>query len=124
MAKEGLEEEFIPYTIRYKKEKLAKPSLGKVADDVRFAHFRSPQGITDSNLVNQLQEIWAKEKYLFLAACREDVDLTDPQALAVTRVLAKAMVGTGEKPLKISDPLLLEEHPELILIAATYINSL
>ncbi len=109
---------------KYAQVKNEKPLLGKFTDGIKFRNIPPDGTITDTQVSEQLQELSAREKLRLLELCNKDVDLSENQADVLKEVLSKTMVGHGIKPYLPGDHLVTEEHPEFLLVAATYINSL
>ncbi len=108
---------------RYDKARKEKPELSKFVDSIRF---RGPyiREITNKDRVEQLQEVIRFQKLKFLELCKKDVRLNEDQAVVVRDVLSKAIKVKEEEDMILGESIFSEEHPELMLIAATYINSL
>ena len=109
---------------KYEQAKKEKPLLRKLTDSIWFENFPPEGTITDTGVSKALWEISAREKYRLLELCKKDVDLSEAQVDVLKEVLSKAIVGCGIKPYLPGDDLVTKTRPELLLIAATYINSL
>ncbi|MCJ7804190.1 hypothetical protein MUP35_00415, partial [Patescibacteria group bacterium] len=72
----------------------------------------------------QFQEIVAREKFRFLELCKKDVTLNEAQTEVLKEVLGKTFVGAGKNNYLPGESLIAEEHADLLLVAATYVNSL
>jgi len=108
----------------YEQAKNEKPLLGKFTDGIKFRNIPPEGTIIDSKISEQFREISTREKIRFLKLCNKDVELNETQADVLKEVLSKTIVGYGIKPYLPGDDLIAEHNTELLLVAATYINSL
>ncbi len=124
MAGEKREQANISFVEKYEQAKNEKPLLGKFTDGIKFKNIPPEGTITDINVSEQLREISAREKLIFLELCNKDVGLSETQADVLKEVLSNTIVGHGIKSYLPGEDLVAEHKTELLLIAATYINSL
>ena len=125
-TEKGEQAEDVSYAGRYEQAKEEKPLLGKFADGIWYRNLPPTESITDPNVSEQIRELSFKARLEFLELCKKDVELSEIQADVVKRVLSRTIVGTGVKKTYgiAGESLLSEKNPDVLLIAATYINSL
>lgn len=108
---------------RYEKARKEKPELSKFVDSIRF---RGPyiREINDKDRAEQVRGVIQLQKLRFLELCKKDAKLNEDQTVVVGDVLSKAIEVKEEENMTLGESIFSEEHPEFMLIAATYINSL
>ncbi len=109
---------------RYERARKEKPKLSKFVDSIRFEGVPYIREIDNKDRAEQLQGVIKLQKLRFLELCKKDVRLNEGQAVAVGDVLSKAIKGKEEEDMILGESIFSEEHPEFMLIAASYINSL
>lgn len=124
MPEEEKEQANISFVERYERAKNEKPLLGKFTDGIKFNNIPPEESITDTQVMEKLREVSAREKLRFLELCNRDIDLSKTRADVLKEVLSNTIVGHGVKSYLPGEDLVAERHTDLLLIAATYINSL
>lgn len=123
--KQNDEQTSISWTEHYERAKIEKPLLAKLTDSIWFKGIPSDGTITEAQGSEQFRQIVAREKVRFLELCKKDVALNQTQTEVLKEVLGKTIAGFGIKNSYLpGSSLIAEKHPDLLLIAATYVNSL
>jgi len=124
MAEGKTEQEFNSYVEEYEQAKKERPLLGEFTDRMWFRNIPLEGTITDTQVSEQFREICAAQKLNFLKLCKKDVKLSKIQADVLKEVLSNTIVGSDKKSYSVGEDLVAERHNDLLLIAATYVNSL
>ncbi|HUS60290.1 MAG TPA: hypothetical protein VMX76_02830 [Nevskiaceae bacterium] len=124
MTEKGNQTEHTSFADRYEQAKKEKPHLAKLIDGVQYENFPSVETTADPSSSEHFQRLFTRERLRFLELCTKDVELNETQAKVVEEVLSRTIVGFGIKEYLVGDDLIAEKHPESLLAAAAYINSL
>lgn len=128
MAEDGQNEEVSETRTleeEYEQAKKEKPNLGKLADSLAYQNFPALNLITDPLIRENVRLILINERLTFLKLCKQDITLNPSQKPVLKEYLSRSLKGvTDMKKVKVGEKLDWESHPEVLLTAATYINSL
>ena len=110
-----------PKTLRWISEKSAELHLKELVADLDF----EGKSVLDvgCGFGDILPHISRKAKKFDFTGI-DDVELNEIQAEVIKEVLSGTIIGFGVKEYLAGDSLVAESHPELLLTAATYVNSL